>query len=217
LAELLEQIAKTEQSRYPVYKDRIDNVVGVLHVKDLMTRATTSGWPPITVPDLMRTPVMYVPESQPASSVLTDMRKGKQHMAIVIDEFGGMSGIITLEDLVEEIVGDIRDEHDTEEPPISDLGNGRLLVDASIPVSDLSRYLGIELPADGDYNSLGGLLIELKGSVPQPGAVVEQAGLQFLIREADERLIKKVEIIRPLDAEPPNSLPGGSISSRPAA
>jgi CBS domain containing-hemolysin-like protein len=218
LAELLELIAKSEQSRYPVYKDRIDNVVGVLHVKDVMTRATTSGWPTLSLSDLMRTPVMYVPESQPASSVLTDMRAGKQHMAIVIDEFGGMSGIITLEDLVEEIVGDIRDEHDTEEPPISDLGNGRLLVDASIPVTDLSRYLGVELPADGDYNSLGGLLIELKGFVPQSGATVEQAGLQFLIREADERLVKKVEIIRPTDGnEPPNSLPAGSVSTRPAA
>jgi CBS domain containing-hemolysin-like protein len=201
-----------------VYKDRIDNVVGVLHVKDLMTRATANGWPTLAPADVMRTPVMYVPESQPAQSVLTDMRAGKQHMAVVIDEFGGMSGIITLEDLVEEIVGDIKDEHDTEEPPIADLGNGRLLVDASIAVSDLSRYLGVELPEDGEYNSLGGLLTELKGFVPQPGTTVEQKGLQFLIVDADERVVKKVEIIRPLDAgDPPHSLIPGSVSTRPAA
>jgi CBS domain containing-hemolysin-like protein len=210
-------VTKSEQSRYPVYRDRIDNVIGILHVKDLVTRNAYEAGSKLTLADLMRTPVMYVPDSQPASSVLTDMRAGKHHMAIVIDEFGGMSGIITLEDLIEEIIGDIRDEHDTEEPPISDLGDGRLLVDASIPISDLSRYLGLELPEGANYNSLGGLLIELKGSVPPAGTSMEQAGLQFIIREADERHVKKVEIIRPPVAEPPRSIPSGSVSSRPAA
>lgn len=218
LEDFAKLIVESEQSRYPVYRDRIDNVVGVLHLKDFFTRSQTHGeGRKLTLADLMRTPVMYVPESQPASSVLRDMRAGKHHMAIVIDEFGGMSGLITLEDLIEEIVGDIRDEHDDEEPPIADLGDGRLLVDASIAVSDLSRYLGVELPEDGDYNSLGGLLIELKGFVPQPGANVEQAGLQFIIREADERHVTKVEIVRKTsEADPPQSLQR-TASNRPAA
>jgi CBS domain containing-hemolysin-like protein len=218
LPDFLKLVAETEQSRYPIYRERIDNVVGILHVKDLVTRTSPDRWVSQSLADLMRTPVMYVPESQAASSVLTDMRAGKHHIAIVIDEFGGMSGIITLENLIEEIVGDIKDEHDDEEPPIADLGDGRLLVDAAIAVSDLSRYLGVELPEDGDYNSLGGLLIELKGFVPQTADVVELAGMQFIIRDADERHVRKVEIVRKVIDEAPKSLaPSGSVSSRPAA
>jgi len=130
-------------------------------------------------------------------------------MAIIIDEFGGMSGIVTLEDVIEEIVGDIRDEHDTDEPPIVDLGNGRLMVDAGVPISDLSRYLGIELPEDGDYNSLGGFLVERAGQVPGVGNVHSDFGLDFVVREGDERRVTKVEIIRRTETPGPGpeSLP----------
>lgn len=219
LAEIVQLSAENGYSRYPVYRDRIDNVVGFLHMKDVVTRAFSSeDRETLRASDLMRTPVVYVPETQSASSVLRDMRSGhKHHIAIVIDEFGGMSGIITLEDLIERIVGDIRDEHDDPEeaPPIIKLDDNRVLVDARVPVADLSRQLEVDLPEDGDYYSVGGFIVDSLGRVPQPGEVLSKLGFDFVVREADERHIAKVEVIR---TEPvPQAAPKSSNSRRPAA
>ncbi|MBN2197128.1 MAG: HlyC/CorC family transporter [Polyangiaceae bacterium] len=213
---LLARVIEEEHSRYPVYRQQIDNVVGVLHVKDLIRHVAAHGVEAFYLDDLMRKPPVFVPASQSASSVLRDMRIGRQHLAVVIDEFGGMNGIVTLEDLIEEIVGDIRDEHDNEEPPIAELGDGRLLVDASVAVSDLSRYLGSNLPVDGDYNSLGGFLTERLGRVPTADTTLEEHGLRFVVREANERRVLKVEIVR-LTQPPLESLRPSGGSSRPAA
>jgi CBS domain containing-hemolysin-like protein len=118
-------------------------------------------------------------------------------MAAVIDEFGGFAGIVTLEDVLEEIVGDIQDEHDADDPPIVDLGNGRLLVDASIPIVDINRYLSLDLPEDGDFVSLGGLLVERMGKVPKVGETLNALGVELTVREADERHVMKVELVHP--------------------
>ena len=195
--EALKLIASAAHSRYPVYRERIDNIVGILHVKDLIGCAVDKDLRTVKVADVMRSPVVFVPESQSASSLLRDMRSGRRHhMAVVIDEFGGMSGVVTLEDVIEEIVGDIRDEHDNDEPPIIDLGDGRLMVDAGVPIADLSRYLGIELPEGAHYNSLGGFIVDRLGQVPSVGETLSDFGLDFVIRDADERKVSKVEIIR---------------------
>jgi len=193
---LFKLIVESEHSRYPIYKDTIDNVVGVLHAKDLLRHASLGKPSDVRIESLLRQPVVFVPESQLATSVLKDMRSRRHHMAVVIDEFGGFSGIITLEDLLEEIVGDIRDEHDVDEAPIVDLGDGKLVVDASLALADLGRYLGTELPADGDYHSLGGFLAAHHGRVPEVGATLTMFGLEFIVREADERRVTKVEIHR---------------------
>jgi CBS domain containing-hemolysin-like protein len=214
IEDVLRMASETGYSRYPVYRDRIDNVVGFLHVKDLVTRANVQDLSTIKVSELMRTPVVYVPETQSASSVLAGMRTGhKHHIAIVIDEFGGMAGIITLEDIIERIVGDIRDEHDDPEkaPPIVELGDGRLLVDARVTMAGLSRHLGAELPEGGDYYSLGGFIVEALGEVPRPGAVLNKLGFEFIVREADERHITQVEVIPGADVAPRTS----SRPSRP--
>jgi putative hemolysin len=198
--DVLKQVADAAHSRYPVYRDTVDNVIGVLHAKDLLravARRETSELEPIL------RPVAFVPESQSAASVLKDMRAGRHHLAVVIDEFGGFSGIVTLEDLLEQIVGDIRDEHDAEEAPIADLGDGRMVVDASVPIADLSRYLGTELPDEGDYHTLGGFIVARFGRVPEIGASLSAHGLDFVVREGDERRVTKVEIHR---QGPPQSI-----------
>ena len=194
-SETLALIDDNEHSRYPVYRDSLDNVIGILHVKDLFLHRKRSEEAELNVRDVLRPPV-FVPESQSAPSVLAQLRAGRHHMALVLDEYGGLRGLLTLEDLLEEIVGEIRDEYDEEdEAPIIDLGNGRLVVDASVPITELSRQAGIELPEDGEYHSLGGFIVEVMGRVPEPGAVLERLGHRFLIRTADERHVTKVEIV----------------------
>ncbi len=215
LHEVLLEVARTKHSRYPVYSESIDNVVGILHVKDLFHAVTpTHQIRPSSaeevVTTLARTPVAFVPEGQLASTVLREMRAGRHHMAVVVDEFGGVSGILTLEDLLEEIVGDIQDEHDRDDAArIEMLDAHRVLVDASIPVDDINRAVGTDLP-DGDYVSLGGLLLEHIGSVPASGSSHEVFGLQVLIVESDERRIGRVELIgvpgapKALSSHPPS-------------
>jgi len=207
IADVLKQIAESEHSRYPVYRENIDNVVGVLHSKDLLPHLSRGDLEKVGLPTLVRQPVVFVPESQAADSVLREMRAGKQHLAVVLDEFGGTSGILTLENLLEQIVGDIRDEHDVDEPPIADLGDGRLLVDASVSIGDLSRYLGAELPTDGDYHTLAGFVVAELGTVPEVGVRLSAFDLDFEVKEADERRVLKVEITR-------RSLPAESIVPR---
>ncbi len=196
IAEVLNAIAESEHSRYPVYRDNLDNVVGVLHSKDLLPHLARGDLEKVGLAPLVRQPVVFVPESQPADSVLREMRAGKHHLAVVLDEFGGTSGILTLENLLEQIVGDIRDEHDVDEPPIVDLGEGKLLVDASVSIADLSRYLGAELPADGDYHTLAGFVVAELGAVPEVGVRLSAFDLDFEVKEADERRVLKVEITR---------------------
>lgn len=215
IPEVLRAIAESEHSRYPVYRDNLDNVVGVLHSKDLLPHLARGDLEKVGLATLIRQPVVFVPESQAADSVLRDMRAGKHHLAVVLDEFGGTSGILTLENLLEQIVGDIRDEHDVEEPPIVDVGDGKLLVDASVSIADLSRYLGAELPTDGDYHTLAGFVVAELGAVPEVGARLSAFDLNFEVKEADERRVLKVEIAR--SSPPAESILPRSSSRIPVA
>lgn len=192
--DLVRLIRKNEHSRYPVYRDRLDNIIGILHVKDVFLFTASQGLSKLNVRSLLRKAV-FIPETQLASSVLQQLRAGRHHMAIVIDEFGGMSGVLTLEDLLEEIVGEIQDEYDDDESPVVELSNGHFVVDASIPIPELNRQVGIELPDAGEYNSLGGFIVEMMGRVPESGTVLEELGHKFLIKSSDERRISKVEIV----------------------
>jgi putative hemolysin len=197
LPDVLRVIATEGHSRFPVYREKVDNIVGLLYAKDLFRLVKDDKLLATPLGDLVRAPVNFVPEMQGVSSVLREMRARRLHMAVVIDEFGGVSGIVTLEDILEVIVGDIRDEYDTEDAPIQDLGDGRLLADAAVSIHDLSAYLAVEIPESGDYESLGGLLIHQVGKVPAIGAHITAFGLSFIVRDADEKRISKVEIIRP--------------------
>jgi CBS domain containing-hemolysin-like protein len=194
-SELMRNIAESGHSRYPVYRDRIDNVIGILHAKDLLAYgANHESVDSLDLQSILRRPVAFVPETHHASKVLKDMRAGRHHMAVVIDEFGGMSGIVTLEDLIEEIVGDIQDEHDGPEPDMVQVAeDGSVVVDASIPITELSRRLGSEFP-ESDAVTLNGFLMERAGRVPKAGSTLTADGFDFHVKDADERRVIRVEV-----------------------
>ena len=163
--------------------------------------------------DILRTPVMFVSEHQPAAKILQDMRSRRLHMAIVSDEFGGTAGLVTLEDVIEEIVGDIRDEHDLESP-IQTMGDGRVVADGSVALADLAQALGKPLPDDGEFESLGGLIVSRAGRVPKVGATLQVGGLKLIVREADEKRVVKVEIVP--ERDPRRRLRSRDASACPA-
>ncbi len=209
LDEVVDVVTKSGHSRYPVYREGTDDVFGLLYAKDLFRVLQplwiTSDDAPISndtpsrrvarLLDIVHEPVKIVPESRPLSELLREMRQDRQHMAIVVDEFGGTSGIVTLEDVIEEIVGDIRDEHDDDKAPIVALPDGRLLVDAAVLICDLSAYLGWNLDPEDEYDSLGGMITDKLGHVPAIGATMRAHGVELIVRDADEKHITKVEIV----------------------
>ncbi|WP_394827520.1 hemolysin family protein [Pendulispora albinea] len=202
-------VAADGHSRYPVYRETLDNVVGLLYAKDLFAVVKEKKVHTTKLSDIARSPVLFVIETQSILSMLREMRARRLHMAIVSDEFGGTSGLVTLEDIIEEIVGEIHDEYDTE-TQIQELGEGRLVADAAVPLADLSARLGRNIPADGEFESLGGLIVHRAGRVPEVGATLTVDGLKLIVREADKTRVVKVEIVpiemsaRPAASAPPS-------------
>jgi putative hemolysin len=194
LAQVLAVVASEKHSRYPLYRENLDNVVGLLYAKDLFAIVRDNRLETTTLSDLSRAPVLFVSENQPAAKILHDMRSRHLHLAIVSDEFGGTAGLVTLEDIIEEIVGDIRDEHDPE-ALVQSMEDGRVVADASVSLAELAHVLGRSLPDDGEFESLGGLIVSRAGRVPKVGATVEVGGLKLIVREADETRVVKVEIV----------------------
>jgi putative hemolysin len=193
LAEVVTLVAEQKHSRYPVFRETMDNIAGQLYAKDLFA-IVRDGRMASRLADVIRTPAMFVSENQPAAKILQDMRSKRLHMAIVSDEFGGTAGLVTIEDILKEIVGDIRDEKDREET-IQKMGDGRVVVDASVSIAEVELALGKHLPDDGEFESLGGLIVSRAGRVPEVGAVVRVDGLRLIVREADETRVVKVEIV----------------------
>jgi CBS domain containing-hemolysin-like protein len=209
LDEVLAIVNDSRHSRFPVFRERRDNVIGTLHVKDLLrhvgerTSCETFDWT-----QHVRLDPMFVPEMQKISKLLRDMQTKRLHIAVVVDEFGGTSGMVTQEDILEEIVGEIQDEYDAEEPMIQDLGDGRFLADARVPLWDLGQHLGAEFPDAGDYESLGGFVSHRLGRLPERGAHFEWHDLVFTVREADARRVRRVEIQKkPHPSLPPDQGP----------
>ena len=197
LTDVLEHVRKDGHSRYPVYRESLDNVVGLLYVKDLFEVVGAGKLAETKLEELIRKPVLFLAEAQPALSVLREMRSKRLHLAVVTDDFGGTGGIVTLEDIIEEIVGEIRDEYDDEDVSlIQKLAEGRFVADAAIPLGDLELHLGQKLPEDGAFESLGGLIVHRAGRVPEVGATVSLDGYDLIVREADETRVVKVEIVR---------------------
>ena len=172
-------------SRIPVVGDNTDDVLGVVYLRDLVKKERSDGGGLVKVEEVMREPV-FVPESKPVDELLREMQKSLGHIAVVVDEYGGTAGLVTLEDIVEEVVGEITDEYDREAPPVEELADGSARVTARLPVEDLEDRYGVELPHE-DVETVGGLLASLLGRVPIPGATVEVAGLRLVAESAKGR------------------------------
>ena len=167
-------------SRIPVIGESVDDVLGVLYLKDVVRR-TQSGDPAASaeaVADVMRA-ATFVPESKPVDDLLSEMQAARTHLVIVVDEYGGTAGLVTIEDILEEIVGEITDEYDVERPPVEHLEDGSVRVTARLPIEDLGELFGVELPSD-EVETVGGLLAQTLGRVPIPGASADIGGLHLI-------------------------------------
>ncbi len=203
--EVVRVVTENPYSRMPVFQDTVDNVVGILLVRDVVQELKKG--PVSAIPlDRYLKPPFFVPEQMKISRLLKEMQRRKTHLAVVVDEFGGTSGLVTLEDVLEEIVGEIQDEGDAEPAPVKALGDGLFLADATIPLRDLEEYLNaqgdggasepVRFPEEGDYETLGGFVIASAGRVPPVGAAVDWNGLTLTVRAGDERRVIRVEIAR---------------------
>jgi len=201
---VLASVIESGHSRYPVYRGQIDQVEGILYAKDLFQLLrNTPDSDGVLLADVLRKPVFFAAESQKIGVLLREMQRRRSHLAVVVDEFGGAAGIVTLEDIVEEIVGEIQDEHDEEAPLVYERAPGHYFVDASISVYDLEEHLGEAICEDKtDFDSLGGLLVHLAGQVPVIGEALVAGAYRVVVQDADERHVRRVEMLRVSTEEP---------------
>ncbi len=202
--EVLAHVIESGHSRYPVYRGQIDQMEGILYAKDLFqVLRNTSDASSILLVNVLRKPVFFAAESQKIGVLLREMQRRRSHLAVVVDEFGGAAGIVTLEDIVEEIVGEIQDEHDEEAPLVHERAPGHYFVDASISVYDLEEQLGEAICEDKtDFDSLGGMLVHLAGQVPVIGETLVAGSYRVVVLDADERRVRRVEMLRASTEEP---------------
>jgi len=189
--EVLKCVTECGHSRFPVYGQTIDDVVGMLYAKDLL-RFLQQSSTELDLNTLVRKPY-FVPESMKLDSLLREMKKRRVHIAVVVDEYGGVSGIVCLEDILEEIIGDIQDEFDNEREDIVPLSDSMFLCDARSSLDDVNEALNIELPADG-FDTLGGFVFDLFGKIPARYEKVSWQDLDFIIQDMEGHKIKTIKI-----------------------
>jgi putative hemolysin len=188
--EILSRIEEEEFSRYPVFGRDPNDIRGILHSKDFLTILAKTG--KVDLRKIIKSP-FFIPETMKISLLLREMQRKRSHMALVVDEYGGVAGLVTIEDLMEEIVGEIRDEHDTESPVIT-IGDGTLLIDASISLRDLKEDHHILIPESPEYETLGGFLMATLQKIPQVGDVVVAEGKRIRILDMVGQRISKVKL-----------------------
>ncbi|MDF1719858.1 MAG: hemolysin family protein [Minwuia sp.] len=198
LQDIVEGYLAAPHSRLPIFRDNLDDIVGILHIKDLVQLWGQSG--EVDIVPILRDPLV-VPPSKPVTDLLVEMRAQRRHFAIVVDEYGGVDGLVTIEDLIEEVVGDIRDEHDTEEEPIFvEHEDGTIEVDSRYELEAFEARVDCDLLTDADdeeIDTLGGFIFVTLGRVPKRGEVVRHdCGLEFEIADADPRRIKLLRVRR---------------------
>ena len=190
--EALAAVIESPYTRYPVYRDSIDQVVGILHVRDLFSALNDRGLEAVRLDQILR-PAHIVPETKDLAALLGEFRRTNQHMAIVVDEYGELEGIVTLEDLLEEIVGEIEDEFDLPDESIERLEDGRVRIHGTFPVDDFNEQFGRALPVE-DYHTIGGFVFGLLGRQPEPGDEAAHDGCRFKVLEVEGSRIERVEV-----------------------
>jgi putative hemolysin len=195
--ETIDRIIEEGHSRVPVYETSVDEVIGILYAKDLLPFLKAAAVEPPDLRTLLRTPV-FVPESMTIDDLLHEFQRRKVHIAIVLDEYGGTAGLVTIEDLLEEIVGEIQDEYDVEEPLVESLGEDRARVDGRASVDDLLDVfdLRLTLADEEEYDTVGGLVYHRIGGVPVPGDEIRVDGLRLTVETTDGRRVGKVLVVR---------------------
>ncbi len=191
LDEILLVLLECGHSRIPVHADKLDDIEGFFYAKDII-RLMASGRE-FDIDDFLREPY-FVPETKPISELLTEFQRDRIHLAVVVDEFGGTAGLITLEDIIEEFFGDIQDEYDVEPSQLIELSATSVLADARISIDEIEEFFDVKLPRRGEYDSLGGFLLERAGAVPGVGEEIMWDRLCFRVVEATDRRIDTVEI-----------------------
>ncbi|MFZ7111063.1 MAG: hemolysin family protein [Desulfatiglandales bacterium] len=193
LGEVIQLVAECGHTRIPIYKGTIDDIVGILHAKDLL-----KFWgkdPGLKIPEEILRKPYFTSRNQKISELFKDLKKNKTHLAIVTDEYGGAAGIITIEDIIEEIVGEIMDEHDNDRTLLTIIDEDNILVDARLDVEKLEEHFGITLP-QGEFESVGGLFIHLLGKIPKVDEKVTYEDLELTVTSADDRKINNIRITR---------------------
>ncbi|MGQ0664956.1 MAG: hemolysin family protein [Pseudomonadota bacterium] len=209
LSDLVAFMVREGHSRLPVYRESRDDIVGMVHIKDMLP--LWGGDKPFRLNDILRK-VLFVAPSMPVLDLLLEMRRTRIHMALVVDEYGGIDGIVTIEDLVEEIVGEIEDEHDVEPGPrLVRESDGSLIADARLPISEFEAEVGPVLTEEerrADINTLGGLVVAQAGRLPGRGEVIaHRAGFEFEVLEVDTRRLKRLKVRRARRRPAPASEP----------
>jgi len=200
--EAIETIVEHGHSRIPVYDDSVDEILGILYAKDLLPFLRESAGPRPDIRELLRTPV-YIPESMTVDDLLHEFQRRKVHIAIVLDEYGGTAGLVTIEDLLEEIVGEIQDEYDVEEPMVVRLSEDEARVDGRANVDDLAEIFdtSLGLEDEDEYDTVGGLIYHRIGGVPSPGDRIDVDGLTLTVETTDGRRVGKVLVVRRRDEQ----------------
>jgi CBS domain containing-hemolysin-like protein len=197
LDELVERAAFGRYTRYPVYEGDLDHILGAVHVKDLF-RVAKEGPEDFDIRAIIRE-CLVVPENKPIEQILREFQKRKLQMAIVIDEWGSVEGLITIEDILEEIVGEIQDEFDEGEAAIEEIGDGVYAVDGRIPITEVNEYFGLDLPHE-DFDTIGGYVLGSLGRPPRPGDTVEADGVTLRVKSVDGPRVSMLTLYRDRDA-----------------
>ena len=193
--EILNVITESEHSRFPVYEETTDKVIGILHVKDLFKAILKSDClaESIDLRKLLRK-AFFVPDSKHIDDLLRELQRRRVHIAVAVDEYGGVSGIVCMEDILEEIIGDIQDEFDNEKDDIVDLGNGAWLCETRVNLEDLSQQLKVDLPIE-DFDTLGGFVFDLFGKIPVKYEKVSWNGHDFIVQDVEGHKINSIKIV----------------------
>jgi CBS domain containing-hemolysin-like protein len=216
LEEAIDLVVEVGHSRIPVYHDTIDEIVGILYAKDLLPYLKRDAGPRPALRKLLRPPVL-VPESMTVDDLLHEFQRRKVHIAVVLDEYGGTAGLVTIEDLLEEIVGEIQDEYDVEEPMVERLSEHEARVDGRADVDEILELfdLDLQLEDEDEYDTVGGLVYHRIGGVPAPGDSVDVDGLRLTVESTDGRRVGKVLVTRMLERATPVPEDGAEVEARP--